>query len=108
MRKWRGRKGEGEERLERMLLDVRGMAQVEGSCAWFKAMLETVMENKLRAGADCSCGLWELGEKEGRIIGAALASALATTLTAEAAVDEWVCRFPALGEFEGENPWFRR
>lgn len=102
---WRG--GDARKGVERLLLEVKGIRQACKRDVWLRPLLETVIENKLRVGSDCFLGALEIGAEEGRTIGVSLASALATTLTAEAAVDEWVCRFPALGEYEKENAWFR-
>ncbi|GMH59319.1 hypothetical protein TrRE_jg138, partial [Triparma retinervis] len=102
---WKG--GSARKGVDRLLLEVKGIRQACERNVWFRPLLEAVIENNLKLGSDCFLGVLELGADDGAAIGVSLASALATTLTAEAAVDEWVCRFPALGEFEKENAWFR-
>ena len=48
-----------------------------------------------------------MSNKHAYTIGAALASCIAANLTAQAAVDEWIIRFPALRELDLEFVWFR-
>jgi len=45
--------------------------------------------------------------REGRKIGAGLSLALASHLTAEAGVNEWMGRFASLNELDKEEAWFR-
>jgi hypothetical protein len=40
--------------------------------------------------------------KQANVIGRALASSIASNLTAPAAVDEWILRYPAMKEMERE------
>ncbi|GMI21435.1 hypothetical protein TeGR_g6424 [Tetraparma gracilis] len=44
---------------------------------------------------------------QAKVIGGALASCIAANLTAPAAVDEWILRYPAMGELDREYVWFR-
>ena len=51
--------------------------------------------------------LEELTEEDERRIGRSLAVSLATNLSAEAGVDEWIVKYPALREFDDDQAWFR-
>jgi hypothetical protein len=44
---------------------------------------------------------------DGRRVGGSLASSVACNLTAQAAVDEWVMRYPAMRSFDYQHVWFR-
>ena len=48
-----------------------------------------------------------MSARDGNTIGAGLALPMATNLTAEAGVDEWILKFRSLGELDGEEVWFR-
>ncbi|GMI30122.1 hypothetical protein TeGR_g9758 [Tetraparma gracilis] len=56
---------------------------------------------------DSKAKLCNVSTKEAKVIGGALASCIAANLTAPAAVDEWILRYPAMGELEREYVWFR-
>jgi hypothetical protein len=60
------------------------------------------VENKLRPAGDSKAKLCNMSAKEAKVIGGALASCIAANLTAPAAVDEWMLRYPAMGELERE------
>jgi hypothetical protein len=70
-------------------------------------MLAKVARNQLRLAGDTNMKLCNITGEDARLVGAALASSIATNLTAEASVDEWINRFPMLGELEKEFAWFR-
>ncbi|GMI24556.1 hypothetical protein TeGR_g3140 [Tetraparma gracilis] len=62
---------------------------------------------KLEPAGDSKAKLCNMSAKQANIIGGALASCIAANLTAPAAVDEWILRYPAMGELEREYVWFR-
>jgi hypothetical protein len=75
--------------------------------AFFQSMMSRVVENKLRSTGGVSTKLINAGRMEGRKIGAGLAASLASNLTAAAAVDEWIGKYPALCELDRAEIWFR-
>ena len=70
-------------------------------------MMAHVVLNKLRPASDVQKALAELTEEDGRRIGRSLAVSLATNQSAEAGVDEWIVKYPALREFDDDQAWFR-
>ena len=66
------------------------------------AMLARVAANKLWPASDSKGKLCNVTVKEANLFGGALASAILANLTAQAAVDEWILRYPAMGELERE------
>jgi len=88
--------------------EVRGLREADTKHgAWFNAMMMRVLENKLRPVFECNTKLCNVSEKEGEMIGAGLAMSIAANLTAEAGVDEWILRYPALKELDRQEVWFR-
>jgi hypothetical protein len=65
-------------------------------------LLAKVVANKLRPAGDSKTKLCNMSVKQANIIGGALASCIAANLTAPAAVDEWMLRYPAMGELDRE------
>ena len=102
-----GGDGINKRAVNRVMKGSEGMSEVAASHGWFAHMLEAALVNRLRPGADTDAGLHELTSNHGKAIGGTLASALATTVNGEAAVDEWICRFDALQQFSCEQKWFR-
>jgi len=74
---------------------------------FFQPMMVRVVENKLRTAGDMKSKLCCVSVKEGSRVGAGLALAMATNLTAEAGVDEWIGNYRCLGELDREEAWFR-
>ena len=74
---------------------------------WMEAVLVAVVENKLNQIATVDGRAEGLSKEEGRAIGKSLAISLATTLTAQAAIDEWIHQFPALQQVDSEIKFFR-
>jgi len=74
---------------------------------FFQPMMARVVENKLRTAGDMKSKLCSVSAGEGRRVGAGLALAMATNLTAEAGVNEWVGKYRCLGELDREEAWFR-
>jgi hypothetical protein len=74
---------------------------------FFLPMLHRVFENKLRPAKHLATALEALSEEDGVTIGAALAAALATNLSADAGLNEWIEAHPALKELNSTQAWFR-
>jgi hypothetical protein len=102
-------KGESkyDARLRVLFEKDRGLGEIGKKHAFFQSMMSRVVENKLRSAGDVSTKLINAGRMEGRKIGAGLAASLASNLTAEAAVDEWTGKYPALRELDRAEIWFR-
>ncbi|GMI43573.1 hypothetical protein TeGR_g4439, partial [Tetraparma gracilis] len=103
--------GKGETRVEARVRELmkkqKGLKELGQKHEWFKMLLTKVVANKLRPGGDSKAKLCNVSAKEAKVIGGALASCIAANLTAPAAVDEWMLRYPAMGELEREYVWFR-
>ena len=80
----------------------KGLRELGEKHDWFKVLLTKIVENKLRPAGDSKAKLCNMSAKQARVIGGALASCIAANLTAPAAVDEWILRYPAMGELERE------
>jgi hypothetical protein len=63
-------------------------------------LLFHVLRNELRVPKGTKKALADFGEEEGKKAGRGLANALLANVSAEAAVDEWIGTYPALGEME--------
>jgi hypothetical protein len=98
------RKGETEveARVRVMMEKHKGLKELEEKHAWFELLLTKIVENKLRPAGDSKAKLCNMSAKQANVIGGALASCIAANLTAHAAVDEWILRYPALGDLERE------
>jgi hypothetical protein len=98
--------GKGETRVEARVRELvkkqKGLKELGDKHDWFKVLLTKIVENKLRPAGDSKTKLCNMSEKEANVIGRALASCIAANLTAPAAVDEWMLRYPAMGELERE------
>jgi hypothetical protein len=79
-----------------------GLKEVGGKLAFFEGMVQAVIENKLRPAKVVKTRLADLSLQDGRKIGQSLAASIASNLTADAAVDEWVVKYPGLRELEAE------
>ena len=62
---------------------------------------------RLAIAQDTKITLPMMTNVEAELIGRGFASALMTNLTCEAAVDEWILRYPGLKELDKKEPWFR-
>jgi hypothetical protein len=98
------RKGETrvEARLRELMGKHKGLRELGGKHEWFVVLLSKVSANKLRPAGDSNAKLCNMSAKEASVIGGALASCIAANLTAPAAVDEWILRYPAMGELDRE------
>jgi len=74
---------------------------------FFEGMMARVVRNTLKPAGDVKFKMCSVSLKEGETIGRGLAMALATNLTAEAAVDEWILKHQCLGELDRTEAWFR-
>jgi hypothetical protein len=96
----------GESRVEarvRVLFASQvGLKELDERWPWFEELLAKVAANKLRPASDSKVKLCNMTAKDAKVIGGALASAILANLTAHAAVDEWILRYPAMGELERE------
>ena len=70
-------------------------------------MMARVVRNTLKPAGNVKSKLCSVSLKEGETIGRGLAMALASNLTAEAAVDEWILKHNSLGELDRTEAWFR-
>jgi len=75
---------------------------------FFEAMMTRVVKNNLRLAGEVRTKLCNISKGEGLAVGAGLAMALATNLTAEAGVEDWIRRYPCLAELDREAVWFRQ
>ncbi|GMI22558.1 hypothetical protein TeGR_g10182 [Tetraparma gracilis] len=96
-----------EARLRELMEKQKGLKELGEKWGWFEVLLTKIVENKLRPGGDSKAKLCNMSEKEANVIGGALASSIAANLSAPAAVDEWILRYPAMEELEREYVWFR-
>ena len=97
------RLGSGKEELVSVLKEYDGFGTLMRSQPWFVEMMGAILLNSLKTGKDVACGVHELTAFDGQTIGRSFSSSLATTLTGEAAVDEWACRFRAVKEVRDEE-----
>jgi hypothetical protein len=91
-----------EARLRELMVKQKGLKELGEKYEWFKVLLTKIVENKLRPAGDSKAKLCSMSAKQANVIGGALASCIAANLTAPAAVDEWILRYPAMGELERE------
>jgi hypothetical protein len=98
--------GKGETRVEarvRKIMEThKGLRELGLKHDWLHVLLAKVVANKLRPAGDSKAKLCNMSAKQANVIGGALASCIAANLTAPAAVDEWILRYPAMGELERE------
>jgi len=102
-------KGESKKgaRVRELFKKQKALKQIGRKYEFFESMITRVVENKLRTTGEVKSKLCSVSAKEGRKIGAGLALALASNLTAEAAVDEWILKYKSLGELDRTEEWFR-
>jgi hypothetical protein len=89
-------------RVRAIMEKQKGLRELGEKHEWFKVLLAKVVANKLRPAGDSKAKLCNMSVKEANVIGGALASCIAANLTAPAAVDEWILRYPAMGELDRE------
>jgi hypothetical protein len=98
------KKGEtrAEARVRAMVEKQNGLRELGETYEWIEVLLAKVVANKLRPAGDSKVKLCNMSAKEAEVIGGELAFCIAANLTAPAAVDEWILRYPAMGELERE------
>jgi hypothetical protein len=96
-----------QARMRFLFRKYKGLKEIGRKYCFFEEMMARIVQNKLRSAQDMGTKLCNLTAKEGATIGAGLAMSLASSLTAEAAVDEWIWRYPALLELDRAEVWFR-
>jgi hypothetical protein len=95
-------------RMRAAFKKYKGLADIQAKYGdFFEAMMVRVVKNLLRPGQDVSTKLCSVRKYHGTRIGCGLAVALSAHLTSEAAVDEWIHRYPALVELDSTEVWFR-
>jgi hypothetical protein len=94
-------------RMRELFKKYKGLKEISTKYDFMEGMLARVVENRLRTAGDVSTRLTNLSKMEGRKIGAGLAASLASNLTAETAVDEWIGKYPALQQLDRVEVWFR-
>ena len=92
-------------RMRRLFERHAGLKQIAEKHEFFLPMMTRIVENKLRSAAVVNSQLCSLSKNEGRAIGRGLA--LATNLTAEAGVDEYILKYRSLRELDKTEAWFR-
>jgi hypothetical protein len=103
------RKGESKvgARMRELFKKNKGLKEICLKYEFFEVMMARVVQNKLRPTVDVKTKLCNVRQKEGRTMGAGFAISLASHLTAEAAVDEWIGKYSALRELDLAEVWFR-
>jgi len=96
-----------DTRMHAMFDRYEGLREFGRKHEFFEAMMARVVKNNLRLAGEVSTKLCNMSKNEGKAVGAGLAMALATNLTAETGVDDWIRRYPCLGELDREAIWFR-
>jgi hypothetical protein len=91
-----------EARVKELMEKQRGLRGLGEKYDWFKVLLSKVVANKLRPPGETKVKLCNMSEMKAGVIGGALAICIASNLTAGAAVDHWLLRYPAMGELERE------
>jgi len=102
-------KGESKKgsRVLELFKEFKGLGEIGRKYEFMQPLITRVVENKIRTVGDVKSKLCSVTAKEGRKIGAGLALALASHLTAEAGVNEWIDRYSCLGELDRTEAWFR-
>ena len=90
-----------------LFLKQRSLGEIGRKYEFFEQMMVRVVRNKLRPAGEVKSKLCSVSLKEGETIGRGLAMSIATNLTAEAAVDEWILKHAPLQELDREAAWFR-
>ena len=96
-----------QERVERMIRSSKTIDSVVLIYPWFYSMMIHVIKNSLTTISPVSMGARALNDVDAIKIGKALSLSLATTITPEGGVDEWIMQYPALQDLDVEFDWFR-
>ncbi len=97
----------GQYQVRQLHQRMIGFREVIKKYSWMEVFLASVIDNVLRPAIPTIAKLNSLSKRDGRIIGRALASSLATSAMSASAVDEWIAQYPALSELDKAEPWFR-
>ena len=102
-------KGESKQRarMRELFSKYQALGEIGRKYAFFEGMMARVVRSSLKPAGDVNTRLCNVSLKEGETIGRGLALAMATNLTAEAGVDEWILRHQCLGELDRTEAWFR-
>ena len=105
----RPEKGENKlsARMRELFSKYEGLADIGRKYEFIVPMMSRVVRNSLMPAGYVKSKLCSVSLKEGEKIGRGLAMALATNLTAEAGVDEWILKHQCLGELDMTEAWFR-
>jgi hypothetical protein len=94
-------------RMRLLFKKYKGLKEIQKKYGFFPGMMTRVVQNKLRSARDVDTKLCNVTSKKGFVIGSGLSMSLASSLTSEAAVDEWIGKYPALQELDRAEVWLR-
>ena len=98
--------GEGRKAVADAFVEFESTREVVGKYLWFAVLFGEVLRNSLWPKPHLEDALEEIDDGKAVHMGAALAMSIASNSTAEAAVAEWISRFPSLVELREEFPFF--
>jgi len=94
-------------RMRELFKKQTALREIGERYEFFEGMMARVVRNTLKPAGDVKSKLCSVSLKEGETIGRGLAMALASNLTADAAVDGWILKHRSLGELDRTEAWFR-
>jgi len=94
-------------RMRELFKKHKGLGEIAKKHEFFQPMMVRVVENKLRPAGTVNTPLCDLSKREGGVMARGLAMAMASNLTAEAGVDQWLLQHSALIQFDKEEAFFR-
>jgi hypothetical protein len=100
-------KSASQARMRVLFKKYKGLKEIGAKYEFFEEMIARVVQNKLAAAGSVNVKLCDVSLEEGTAMGSGLSLSLASNLTAEAAVDEWLRNHRALKELDQEEVWFR-
>jgi hypothetical protein len=96
-----------ERRTGFLFTNNQGLADIQARYAFFKPMVSAMLLNEWSTPVVVNVALEAVTPDSGDKIGGTLTYFLLTNPTAQAAIDKWVAKFPALTELAAVEPWFR-
>jgi hypothetical protein len=96
----RNKKEQLHIKILELMEEITVLREAKNAHPWLDVLLLEVLRNRVRVPKGTNKPLVEYTEGDARKAGRAFANALIANATAEAAVDEWVKTYPALGELE--------
>jgi hypothetical protein len=81
-----------DARVHHLVQKYGGLGEACEQYEWLPVLLSRVLENKLRSSGNVFTKLININVADAETIGAGLALSLATNLSAESAVDEWIIK----------------